>query len=111
MVRRELAACVGLPKHNDWASDRKHFTQTKVVRHQFRWLAVVPSVLKNAHTNARLEKPLNDVVVISRFCALVLRSDHLTGDIIRLLEILGKNVRIRSNVARRLREWGTDVNL
>ena len=80
------------------------------MRHQFRWYAVVRSVLKDTHKDARLEIPLNDVVVITRFCALVLRSNHFTDDLIRQLEVLGKYARVRENVARGLRERGTDVD-
>ena len=67
-------------------------------------------MLEDAHEDAGFKKFFDVVIVVTRLCALVLRSDHITGDLIRSLKILGKNVRIRANVARRLREWGTDVN-
>ena len=110
MIRRELAACVELSKREDWASDCQHFTQTRVVRYQFRWGAVVPSVLEDSDEDARFEEFLNDVIVVMRLCALVLRSDHFAGDFIRPLEIFGKDVRVRTDVARRFRQWGTDVD-
>ena len=53
---------------------------------------------------------LDDVIVITLLCALVLRFNHFTGDIVCPLEVFGKNIRLRANLAKRLREWGTDVD-
>ena len=61
-------------------------------------------MLEDADIDAGLKKFLDDVVVITRLCALVLRSNHFTGDLVCLLEVLGKDVRVRANVARGLRE-------
>ena len=67
-------------------------------------------MLEDADIDAGYKKFLQDVVVITRFCALLLRFNHFAGDLIRILEVLGKDVRVRGNVARGLRQWGTDVD-
>ena len=49
-------------------------------------------MLEDAVEDAGFKEFLDDVVVITRLCALVLRSDHFAGNFIRPLEILGKYV-------------------
>ena len=41
---------------------------------------------------------------------LVLQTDHFAGDSIRPFEILGKDVRVPVNVAKRIGKLGTDVD-
>ena len=60
--------------------------------------------MKDADKDGEFEKLLDDVVNIQSLCAFVLCSNHFAGDFIRPLEILGKNVCVLANVARRLRE-------
>ena len=67
-------------------------------------------MLKNADEDARLEEPLDIVVVITSLRSLMLRSNHFAGDFKRPLEVFEKNVRVRANVTRVHREWGTDVD-
>ena len=66
--------------------------------------------MEDPDEDAGFETFIDDMVVITSVCALVLCSNYFAGDFIRPLEILGKDVRVRANVARRLRELGTDVD-
>ena len=59
------------------------------MRYQFRWGAEVSAMSKDAHEDAGFEELFDDGIVLTRLCALVLRSDHFTGDFIRPLEIVG----------------------
>ena len=43
-------------------------------------------MLEDADEDAGFKEFLDDMVVITRLCALVLRSDHFAGDVIRSLE-------------------------
>ena len=81
------------------------------MRYQFRWGAVVSGMLEDAHEDAGFEELLDDVIVVTRFCAFVLLSDYFAGDFIRLFEILRKDGRVRADFARRFSQWGTDVDL
>ena len=67
-------------------------------------------MLKDAHEDDRLEEPFDNVIVVTRLSELVLLSDYFAGDFISPLEILGKDIRVRANVARGLGKWGTDVD-
>ena len=58
-------------------------------------------MLNDTDKDAGFEKFLDDVIIVTPLRVLVLRSDHFAGDFLRLLEILGKDVCVRADVARR----------